>query len=108
MLATGAGAANQFGNGEENKFEMPKFTNPFALSESDQAKMAAGATLMRGGDPIGVSMDNLFAMIHRAYDRKSGQEEFLPTAGVAEVSVRAPASVSASASLPTKAHRKKK
>lgn len=61
-----------------NEFVMPKFNNPFAMNAAQKAKLAAGKTITTaGGDPIGVQMDNIFAMIHRAYDRQRTQANFI-------------------------------
>lgn len=93
--AGGGGASNQFG--KELDFKMPKFGNPFDLSAAEKAQMLAGKTVTLGGDPVGVAGDDLFAMIHRAYVRKTTTEEFINGIGVGgeapSVSVRAPASV---------------
>jgi hypothetical protein len=97
-LAEGAGggaAPNTFGNGIE-PFKLPTFGNPFNLSAEQKAQMLAGKTVTMGGDPVGVAGDDLFAMIHRAYVRKTTTDEFINGTGFDDtpaVSVRAPASV---------------
>lgn len=72
------------------------FANPFALSAGMKANIAAGKTVAFGSDPIGVSMDNIFAMIHRAYVRQSDGDNFivdLSAPAKPEVASRMPASI---------------
>jgi hypothetical protein len=65
--------------------------NPFALNSKQKNQITSGITVLFDGEPIGVKGQNLFDMIHVAYDRKKLGNHFLENdAGVA---VRAPASV---------------
>lgn len=60
--------------------------------DSDAAKrMVAGKTKLFDGEPIGVSGQNIFDMIHVAYQKKRQGRHFIETAD--GVSVRRPASV---------------
>lgn len=73
-----------------------KFTpfNPFKLSADAKAKLIAGKTVNYKNDPIGVAMDDIFAMIHRAYTRKTAADTFIVENSAAPGSAaRDPASV---------------
>lgn len=65
--------------------------NPFALGSDQKNQLVAGKTVNFDGEPIGVSGQNLFEMIHTCYARKRAGNNFIETAG----SERSPASVSA-------------
>lgn len=54
-----------------------KFKNPFALSPEAKAKLIEGKTVQINGTAIGVAGDNIFAIIHRAYQRKVMNDEFI-------------------------------
>lgn len=92
----GASVANKFG--DLPAFQLPKFKSPFDLSAAQKAQLAAGKTISMGGDPIGVKGDDIFAMIHRAYQHQSAGDGFITNASASEdstpnVSIRAPASI---------------
>lgn len=91
----GASVSNKFG--DLPPFELPKFKSPFDLSADQKAKIAAGKTITMGGDPIGVRGDDIFAMIHRAYEHQGSLDGFITNANsnqdTPSVSVRAPASI---------------
>jgi hypothetical protein len=92
--AGGASVTNKYG--DLPPFQLPKFKSPFDLSAAEKARLAAGKTVSVGGDPIGVKGDDIFAMIHRAYQfQQSGNNFIMDAKGGVDtpgVSIRAPAS----------------
>jgi|GEM_PF-1659228 hypothetical protein len=70
----GAGGADF---GDLSSFKLPSLKNPF--DNADKKKLVAGKALMVGGEPIGVKGDNIFDMVHRAYQKKRGRNQFLET-----------------------------
>jgi hypothetical protein len=77
-LADGGGAGGSApGDTDTTPFNLNNLKNPFALSADAKARLAAGKTVNAGGNPIGVSMDDIFAMISRVYDRKTKVNDFI-------------------------------
>ena len=59
-------------------YEEPNFGNMFGRKKAGpQAAKTAGLSRMAGGEPIGVSIDNLFHMIHRRYKAKRDSKTFV-------------------------------
>ncbi len=82
----GGGGAASGGNYDANGNSY----NPFRLSALQKSQMVAGKTVMFDGEPIGVKGQNLFDMVHVAYERKAQSNHFLGDNGDG---LRAPASV---------------
>ena len=75
----------------------------FGLSDADKKKLVAGKTVNFDGEPIGVRGQNIFDMIHVAYQKKKDNKDFLGDDGAAAGgSLRSPASMGSArpASLP--------
>ncbi len=85
----GGGGSPAANNGEEFHTGTP--LNPWALNAAQKKQMVAGKTVMFDGDPIGVKGQDIFEMVHVAYERKRQTNHFMD----AGVSVRSPASVTA-------------
>ena len=79
--AGGAGGGGGYGGGSDfgdmDSFKLPTMRNPFA--NQDQKKMLAGKSVMVDGEPIGVKGDNIFDMVHRAYQKKRTKQLFIET-----------------------------
>lgn len=75
-LADGGGGGSSGAGINIEDYKLPKFANPFGGDAAATAKMLAGKTVLLGGEPVGVKMDNIFAIINRAYGRKNENEEF--------------------------------
>jgi hypothetical protein len=73
--SAGGGEGADFG--DLSSFQLPSLKNPF--DHADKKKIIAGKSLMVGGEPIGVKGDNIFDMVHRAYQKKRGRNQFLET-----------------------------
>ncbi len=73
-----------------NDVEVQAATNPFDLTGDQAKKLLANKTVMLDGEPIGVAGNNIFGMIHEAYQKKSNGNQFLDGAQVPRV--RRPAS----------------
>lgn len=76
----GGGGGGGYGGGgdsgmDSGSYSLAKLTNPFA--NKDNKKLAAGKSLMVSGEPIGVKSDNIFDMVHRAYQKKRQRQLFL-------------------------------
>jgi len=84
--ASGGGGGSS-GFGELSSFKLPKLKNPF--DRKDNKKLLAGKSVMVGGEPIGVKGDDIFDMVHRAYQKKRTKSQFLESSK----SYRVPASV---------------
>ncbi len=69
------GGGGSYGSSDYSSFKMPKFKSPFA--NQDSKKLLAGKSVMVGGEPIGVKGDNLFDMVHRAYQKKRNRRQFM-------------------------------
>ena len=81
------------------------FKNAFKMSDSARAALLAGKAVNFDGDPIGVRGQNIFEMIHVAYQKKSDRHDFLDDNGrpiLSGPAVRAPASVSVKPYVPSK------
>lgn len=65
--------------------------NPFDVNAAQKAALVAGKTVMYAGEPIGVSGQNIFQMIHSCYQRKREGKHFIESE--MDVSARSPASV---------------
>jgi hypothetical protein len=90
-VAEGGGAAGAAGNGGNYEAGGSGPYNPFALNSAQKKQMVAGKTVMFDGEPIGVKGQNLFDMVHVAYERKRQNNHFLENAS-GGVSTRTPAS----------------
>jgi hypothetical protein len=91
----GGGGAASDGAGALPEFKIKPWKNPFETSNAAKAKFAAGKTLSLDGESVGVKMDDIFAMINRAYDRKKINQDFIdnPKGTIQEgAAVRLPAS----------------
>ncbi len=66
-------------------------SNPFGLGADQKRSMVAGKTVMFDGEPIGVRGQNIFDMVHTAYQKKRDGKHFIE--GEVDVSTRMPASV---------------
>lgn len=74
--AGGGGGSADFG--DLDSFKLPTLKNPF--DKADKKKLLAGKSVMVGGEPIGVKGDNIFDMVHRAYQKKRGKNQFYENA----------------------------
>jgi hypothetical protein len=74
----GGGGNGGGGNLEPLEFKAPKLNG--LEKAQDANKLVADKSVMFGGDPIGVSVDNIFGMIHRAYDKKRESKDFIDEA----------------------------
>lgn len=92
--AGGVGGTGGDGSGgsESSNRAFAGFGNPFKLNAGQKKQLNSGKTVLFDGEPIGVKGQNIFDMVHVAYERKQQGNHFLENAG-ADVSVRAPASV---------------
>ena len=74
------GYSQEAGEVTEENSAMNKYLKSLRDSENGLRKPASAAGLSKkfaGGDPIGVSSDNLFHMIHRAYKKKRQENIFI-------------------------------
>lgn len=85
----GGGGGN--GNGGQAGFTLPSFANPFAINNKAKQALVAGKTVLFDGEPIGVRGDDIFQMVHLAYDRKRQRNSFLEAPQPVSATVRAPA-----------------
>ena len=70
------------------------FTNPFAVGADAKKQMVAGKTVMFDGEPIGVRGNNIFDMVHAAYQKKRQNNNFIESADSRPgPSTRMPASI---------------
>ena len=72
--AGGGAASPPAASNEPLENRMPASIVDYA---KERAGMVAGKTVEAGGEPIGARGDNLFEIIHRAYDRKRDGNQFL-------------------------------
>ena len=86
----GGGSSSRSGSDDSSGYS---FKNPWNLSANARSKMVAGKSVTLAGEPIGVKGDNLFEMVHRAYDKKRKTENFIESESASGGS-RMPASVS--------------
>ena len=94
----GGGSEGGGGGGGGNEASLPAlnpYKNPFALATDKKAELMAGKTVQFDGEPIGVKGNDIFQMVHAAYDRKRAGAHFIETDHDPQLgaSVRAPASV---------------
>lgn len=87
--AGGGGGGGSVDFSDLSAFALPKLKNPF--DKADDKKLLAGKTVMVGGEPIGVKGDNIFDMVHRAYQKKRVKKQFFETS---KGPARLPASLS--------------
>lgn len=64
--------------------------NPFNIGADKRGSLVAGKTVMFDGEPIGVRGQNIFDMVHTAYQKKREGKHFIETNDVA---TRSPASI---------------
>lgn len=83
----GGGGGTQSGGDSDGSFA---YKNPWLLSKADKRKLVQGKSVNLAGEPIGVRGDNLFDMVHRAYERKVKADNFIESS---TGSARLPASV---------------
>lgn len=75
----GGGGDNAYqgdAGGEEGLTGLP---NPFALNSEKKAALVAGKTVNFDGEPIGVSGQNIFYMVHSRYQKKRARNNFIET-----------------------------
>ncbi|NJL25909.1 MAG: hypothetical protein HC902_12575, partial [Calothrix sp. SM1_5_4] len=94
-LSTGGGGSGPGSEGstssEDNSDSSPApYVNPFANLDARKKEMIAGKTVLFDGEPIGVRGNNIFDMIHQAYQRKRAGNHFIE--GDEKPAPRAPAS----------------
>jgi hypothetical protein len=92
----GGGGAAGSGSGSSGEgsdmLTLRPMANPFALGLDAKKKLIAGKTVMFEGEPIGVRGQDIFEMVHTAYQRKRAGHNFIE-ADDGGTTVRAPASV---------------
>jgi len=97
----GGGGGGSEGNSGANKdgdsdSRYGSYKNPFAVGADQKRKMVAGKTVLFAGEPIGVSGQNIFDMIHDKYQRMRQSNYFIeddaPSPNKPALPVRAPAS----------------
>lgn len=81
-------------NSDNEGLSLSKYGNPFAMNAAMKKNLIAGKTVNFDGEPIGVSGNNIFDMVHTAYEKKRAAHTFIETeSGGPQVLMRAPASV---------------
>lgn len=100
-VAVSEGGGGGSGSGAGNDFSILGRKSAFQMTDAMKKQMVAGKTVLFDGDPIGVRGQNIFDMIHTAYQRKSDRHDFLDGGGLAAApALRSPASLA-----PAKAYR---
>jgi hypothetical protein len=80
----GGGGRDPAGEYKSEDF-MANFKNPFGINRNQKQAMVAGKTVAHGDDLIGVKVDDIFTMVHRRYQSKRQDAEFIePSASAAE------------------------
>ena len=72
----GKALAESFGGGSSSSEASAAYTTASVNSER-RGKLMAGKTVIFDGEPIGVKTDNIFEMVHNAYQRKVTGKEFI-------------------------------
>lgn len=92
----GAGGGYSSGSGSPgSESDSFKAFNPFGLGADQKKALIAGKTVLLGGEPIGVRGNNIFEMMHFAYEKRRNGRQFIESEGqVPGPSMRSPASVS--------------
>lgn len=85
----GSGGSGGDGGGSSSAYG----SGTYAMNADDQKKLIAGKTVMFDGEPIGVRGNNIFEMVHQAYQKKRQGNQFIETADNSGASIRAPASL---------------
>lgn len=55
---------------------LKRLRNPFGLSGDQKQQLLAGKSVSHGDDVIGVSVDDIFKMVHRRYQEKRASDQF--------------------------------
>lgn len=78
----GGGRSPASYDGADSSFDdyLAKLRNPFGLTAQQKAQMVAGKTVSHGDDKIGVKVDDIFKMVHRRYQEKRADNEFIEAA----------------------------
>jgi hypothetical protein len=78
----GGGRSPASYDGADSSFDdyLAKLRNPFGLTAQQKAQMVAGKTVSHGDDKIGVKVDDIFRMVHRRYQEKRADNEFIEVA----------------------------
>lgn len=90
----GSGPPSATGNEADSSYNAKNS----GMTDAQRKALLAGKTIMFGGEPIGVKGDNIFDMMHVAYQKKTEAKTFILDTGFAPANVRAPASVPLSTS----------
>lgn len=92
-IASGGGGNGGVTEGDSNGSSASDsgHSNPFGLGADQKRSLVAGKTVMFDGEPIGVRGQNIFEMVHTAYQKKRDGKHFIETES--DVSTRMPASI---------------
>lgn len=92
-VSEGGGGGSSADKPASEDFSFTDKGSVFGLSDAAKKAMVAGKTVNFDGDPIGVRGNNIFDMIHVAYQKKRDSHDFLDSeSGAASPTLRAPAS----------------
>jgi sterol desaturase/sphingolipid hydroxylase (fatty acid hydroxylase superfamily) len=78
-VSNAPGANPPAATGTAHSAEATVGNNPFLISAAQREQLIAGKTILYNGEPAGVRSDNLFSMVHRAYERHASLGEFITT-----------------------------
>lgn len=91
----GSSGSSSYGSGGSNSdSDSFKAFNPFGLGTDQKKALIAGKTVLLDGEPIGVKGNNIFEMMHFAYEKRRNGRQFIETENLnrAGPSLRMPAS----------------
>lgn len=93
----GGGSDGSSGNSSNSSTSSyrPSSANPFAINNGQKQQMVAGKTVLFDGEPIGVRGQDIFEMVHTAYEKKRQRSNFIE-GGADGAPLRAPASTTPS------------
>ncbi len=91
-IDSGGGASSGISEGDSSGSSESGMgmANPFDIGAEKKGSLVAGKTVMFDGEPIGVRGQNIFEMVHIAYQKKRDGKHFIETNDVA---TRSPASI---------------
>lgn len=87
------GAGGSAGSHREVSISDNYGSGGYSLKAADQKKLIAGKTVMLDGEPIGVRGNNIFDMVHQAYQKRRQGNQFIETADNSGARTRTPASL---------------
>lgn len=104
VVADGGGGGGNSSDDSNSSSASQKF-DPFGLGAAQKKAMIAGKTVLFDGEPIGVAGNNIFEMVHTAYQKRRKGNQFIETevaSGTGPVKGMAPASVRGPANVPNR------